>query len=76
MNIFLEFILEIFKEIISPQALLYIVIIVILVWIKFNDLHHIGIWQIKHEKRSEKIWQKVDKNSIDIEGLKKGKIDK
>jgi hypothetical protein len=34
------------------------------------------LWQKKHEKRSEEIWEKVSKHDVDIEGLKKGKEDK
>jgi len=72
----IQFFISIFEEIIDPQALLYIVILVFLAWIKFNDLHDINIWQAKHEKRSEQIWKKVNKHGEDIEGLKKGKADK
>lgn len=52
------------------------IIIFLLFWIKFNDLRHIGIWQKKHEKRSEEIWKKITKHGEDIAGLKKGKADK
>lgn len=72
----IRIILREIATVVPLDVLLGIIILGFLFWIKFNDLAHIGIWQKKHEERSEEIWDKVGKSEIDIEGLKKGKVDK
>lgn len=77
---------ELFKEafkIIPPQMLFSLLVLVMLFHIKYNCLATItksikGLndWQVKHEKRSEEIWERQNKVEVDIEGLKKGKVDK
>ena len=73
MNIFISLALNFIK---ANFRLDYVIVIGFLIWIKFNDLHHIGIWQKEHKQRSDELYKDVKQHGKDIAALTAGKADK